>query len=192
MKKLKLLFVLLLALFILPVAVFAEGEEEYSEEETTTEEVAEESREVPVYFFRGEGCPHCEEAEEWFASIEEEYGSLFNIVDYEVWYNSENAELMQSVADARGEEASGVPYIIVGNLSWNGFTSDYGEEILSEIKKLYDTEVNDRYDIMKLLPSINSTENKESSSNDVLALILILVIVGGVCFGVYKLREKSN
>ena len=183
MKKLKYLFVLLLAILVMPFMVFAEGEE-------TTETT--ESNEVNLYFFRGEGCSHCAEAEEWFKSIEEEYGSMFKIVDYETWYNEDNANLMQQVAAARGEEANGVPYIIVGNKSWNGFTESYGNEIIEQIKAEYEKSVDDRYDIMKLLPDGGVVAEEEKSSNDVLALIVVLVVVGGICFGVYKARVNTK
>ena len=135
MKKFKYLFVLLVALLVLPFTVFADGEEEG---EVTT---IGESKEVHVYLFRGDGCPHCQEAEEWFASIEEEYGSKFEVVDYETWYNTDNAELMQRVAEARGETAEGVPYIIIGNESWAGFAEDYKEEILSQINSEFEVDV---------------------------------------------------
>lgn len=176
MKNLKYLFVLLM-LLIVPVMVYAEGEE------TTREE-------VKVYFFRGEGCSHCAEAEAWFQSIEEEYGSMFKIVDYETWYDENNAALMKKVAEARGEEANGVPYIIVGNKSWNGYTESYAEEILAEIQSEYEKDVKDRYDIMKLLPK--GIKKEEKKSNDVVSLIIILVVVGGVCFGVYKARNNAD
>ena len=138
MKSLKIIFILLVAL-LLPIVAFAEDEDT---DAATTEDgevvMAEEgSNEVNVYFFRGEGCSHCAEAEAWFESIEEEYGSKFKIVDYETWYNSENAELMQEVAKARGEKAEGVPYIIIGNQSWNGFTESYEQEMINEIKSNY-------------------------------------------------------
>ena len=187
MKKFKYLFVLLVAILVVPIAVLADEEEE---EVTTTEE---QSNEVIVYLFRGEGCPHCQEAEEWFESIEEEYGSYFEVVDYETWYNSDNAELMQEVAAARGEAAEGVPYIIIGNKSWNGFASDYEDEILAQIKSEYETDVNERYDIMKLLPDASSkAKEEESTGNDVVALIIILVVVGLACFGIYKARNTTN
>jgi len=179
MKTLKYLFVLLM-LLVVPVMVYAEGEEE------TTDT----SKEVKVYLFRGEGCPHCQEAEEWFQSIEEEYGSMFNVIDYETWYDEENKALMDKVAEARGEEASGVPYIIIGNKSWNGFTESYEEEMIAEIKAEFEKDVKDRYDIMKLLP--DGIKKEEKGSNDVLALILILAVVGGVCFGVYKARNNTD
>lgn len=198
MKKIKFLFVLLMAVFVLPFAVFAEGEEEAVEQEVT--EVAEgqenaggeESKEVKVYFFRGEGCPHCQEAEEWFKSIEEEYGSYFEIVDYETWQDEDNAALMQKVAEARGETAEGVPYIVIGDKSWNGFTESYEQEMIEQIKKMFEQDVNERYDIMSYLGNPSKAKKKEeSSSNDVLALILILAAVGGTCFGVYKLRINN-
>ena len=176
MKKLKYLVILLIAALVIPFTVHADGEE---------------SKEVKLYFFRGEGCPHCEEAEEWFKTIEEEYGSYFEVVDYETWYNQENAELMQKVASARGEEANGVPYIIVGNQSWNGFAQEYAPEILAKIQEEFEKDVNDRYDIMKLLPTL--TEKKETSAGtDVLALIVILLVFGGICYGVYRARKRTK
>lgn len=181
MKKIKYLIVLLIAALVIPFTVYAEGEE------TTSSE----SKEVKVYFFRGEGCSHCAEAEAWFQSIEAEYGSYFEIVDYETWYNQENANLMQEVAKARNEDAQGVPYIIIGKQSWNGFTESYGSEMIERIKSEYETNVDDRYDIMKLLPEL-SKEKESSTGSDILALIIILVVFGGICFGVYKARSKTK
>lgn len=186
MKNLKYLVLLLVALLIIPFSVFAdegEGEENLL--------VDTDSR-VHVYLFRGEGCPHCQEAEEWFDSIQDEYGELFEVIDYETWYDSENAELMQKVADARKEEAEGVPYIIVGAKSWNGFTDSYKDEIISEIKAEHDTPVEDRYDVIQLVETGSTTPVEEKSSSDVLAVLLILIIVGGTCFGIYKARSSVN
>lgn len=175
MKKLKYLVILLIAALIIPFTVHAEGEE---------------SKEVKVYFFRGEGCPHCTEAEAWFQSIEEEYGSYFQVIDYETWNNRENAELMQRVAKARGEKAEGVPYIIIGNQSWNGFTESYGSEMIERIKSEFEKDVKDRYDIIKLLPEME--KEKDSTGSDILALVIILVVFVGICFGVYKARKKTK
>lgn len=93
---------------------------------------------VVIYLFRGEGCPHCTDAENWIESIKEEYGNMFIVKDYETWYNSDNAEYMKKVAESRGEEANGVPYIIIGNKSWMGFTQSYTDEMLNEIKRVYE------------------------------------------------------
>ena len=175
MRKLKYLFVLLV-LLVVPFMVYAEGEE------TTAS-----NDKVKVYLFRGEGCPHCQEAEEWFQSIEEEYGSMFEVIDYETWYDEENKELMDKVAEARKEEVGGVPYIIIGKKSWNGFTESYEEELLAEIKSEYAKDTSKRYDIMKHIGEVK----KEKDSNDVIVLIVILLVVSGVVFGVYKARNNT-
>ena len=112
-------------------------------------------------------------------------------MEYETWYNEDNAALMEKVATARGESAEGVPYIIVGNKSWNGFAEDYKDEILSEIKSVFEQDINDRYDIMKYLPD-NKNEEEENSSNDVVALFLIIIITGGIGYGIYHARKNTN
>ena len=193
MKVLKYLVVLLAIFLIMPFAVFAE-EEASNNDENTTEETSSndnsDSKKVNVYFFRGEGCSHCAEAEEWFDSIKEEYSEYYNLIDYEVWYNTDNSDLMQKVADARGEEAEGVPYIIIGDKSWNGFDSSYEEDMINQIKSVYAQDVKDRYDIMTLLTD-SKTSKKDSNASDILVLLAIIVVAGGIGFVIYKAR-KSN
>jgi glutaredoxin len=187
MKKLKYFVILLLAILVIPFGVFAEDSEDES-----TDTSSEESKEVIVYFFRGEGCSHCAEAEEWFESIEEEYGSYFEIKDYETWYDEDNATLMQKVASARGETADGVPYIIIGDKSWNGFTDDYKDEMIEQIKTVFEQDVADRYDIMTYLDAMGDDEESSSSSSDVVALFLIIIVAGGIGYGVYRARKSTN
>ena len=193
MKVLKYLVVLLAIFLIMPFAVFAE-EEASNNNENTTEETSSndnsDSKKVNVYFFRGEGCSHCAEAEEWFDSIKEEYSEYYNLIDYEVWYNTDNSDLMQKVADARGEEAEGVPYIIIGDKSWNGFDSSYEEDMINQIKSVYAQDVKDRYDIMTLLTD-SKTSKKYSNASDILVLLAIIVVAGGIGFVIYKARKAN-
>ena len=193
MVKLKYLVILFAAVLLLPMTVFAVDEEVVAENPEATETTGtEDSKEVNLYFFRGEGCPHCEEAEQWFQSIEEEYGSYFKVVDYETWYNEDNAALMQKVAEARGETAEGVPYIIIGDKSWSGFTESYEQEILDQIQSVYAQDVSARYDIMKYLDGSapkKDAKDKDKGANDALVLILIILIAGGIGFGVNRARN---
>lgn len=192
MKYFKFL-VIFLAILIIPFSVLAEDEENAAGADTEeTAETSEDSKKVPIYFFRGEGCSHCAEAEEWFKSIEEEYGSFFEVKDYETWYNEENADLMQQIAELRDETADGVPYIIIGNKSWNGFADDYKNEMLEEIKSVFEQNIDDRYDIMNYLKNSSKKEEKKDSSSDIAALIIIIVVVGLVGFGIFKARQSTN
>ena len=182
MKNIKYL-ILLAVVLLLPFVAFAEGEEV-----TTTEEV--DSRAV-VYFFHGDGCPHCEEARTWFNSIQEEHGYKFKLVEYEVWNNTDNAALMQKVSDSRNDNATGVPYILCGDKSWIGFSEDtMASEILAQIDTVFNTPVEERQD--PVAGVAGDVEEEEEKSNDVVALIIILVVVGAAGFGIYKARETSN
>ena len=184
MKKLKYLVVLLMALLVIPFGVFADE----APTETVDENV---SKAVTVYFFRGDGCSFCATAEEWFNEIGlQELGKKFIVKEYETWYNQENSELMQRVAEARNESADGVPYIIIGDQSWAGFADDYKNEIVSKIESVYEQDVNERYDIMKLVSSGKTAVKEEVKSNDALSLIIIIAVVVALGFGIYATKKS--
>lgn len=174
MKKIKLLLVLVLGILLMPVVTNAKDSET--------------PKKINVYFFRGEGCSHCAEAEEFFKSIEKEYGKYYKLVDYETWYNTDNQELMEKVAKTRGEKAEGVPYIIIGNQSWNGYSSDYDDAIKSKIKEEYEKSDADRYDIMNYVKS-NKKDNNYAS--DIVSVIIIILVAGGIAGGIYYARRKT-
>lgn len=185
MKKLKYVLLILLAVLVLPFTVFADGEEET--------EAVEENKKVTVYFFRGQGCSHCAEAEEWFNSIQEEHGYKYEIKDYETWYNEDNSALMKKVAKVRGEEdtATGVPYIIIGDKSWIGFTDEYKDQIIEKINSMYDTAESERYDVMTFVNNAKDDDASKKSSSDVLALIIIILVAGGSVGGIYYARKQN-
>ncbi len=185
MKKLKFLLVVLAALLILPFGVFADDATE-----TGSDEEVVESNEVNLYFFHGDGCPHCEDAATWFEEIEEEYGDKFNLVAYEVWYDEENSELMEAVASVRKETVNGVPYIIVGNQSWNGFADDYKEAILDKIESEYEQEPAERYDVMNYVDL--DVEEEDSTARDVLILLVLVGVVAAVAVGVVVARKNTD
>lgn len=141
---------------------------------------------VNVYLFRGSSCSHCFDAVTFFASIAEEYGEYFNLKTFEVWSNTDNADLMNKVGEKLGDEVSGVPYIVVGKKSWNGFTDSYGDEIKSEIKSQYEKDASDRYDILTKLDQ----KSTDSTSNDIIAIIIIILVVGGITTGIIMARKN--
>ncbi len=191
MKYIKYLVVLLAIFLVLPFGVFAEDENNTTSESEAT--VSNDDKKVNLYLFRGEGCPHCAEAEEWFDSIKGKYGDYFKVVDYEVWNDEDNAKLMEKVAKLRNEDVSGVPYIIIGDKSWNGFDESYEDEMIDQIKSVYSQDVSKRYDIMNYVnDSSSNSKTKKSSSSDVLALIIILIVVGGAGYGIYYARKSTS
>lgn len=195
MKKVKLFLAIIMCLFAMPLAVLAdEGTSEDNVEVTSGEsEVAVEDNKVKIYFFRGEGCPHCADAEEFFNSIEEEYGQYYKILDYETWYDSDNADLLQKVGEVRKEEISGVPYILIGDKSWSGYDDSYADDIKEAIKSEYEKDVADRYDIANYVDfaSGDIKDTDTSKSSDAMALIIILLVVAGITYGIVVARKKT-
>ena len=98
---------------------------------------------VNIYFFWGNGCPHCEKEFEFFESIETEYGDYFTLNTFETWYSEDNREILEQFASNMDDEITGVPYTIIGNKSFKGFSERYEEEMLVAIKEQY----KDSYDV---------------------------------------------
>lgn len=195
MKKIKLFLAIIMCLFAMPLAVLAdEGSDDNAEVTSGETEVQEEDNRVKIYFFRGEGCPHCADAEEFFNSIKEEYGQYYKILDYETWYNSDNAALLQKVGEARKEEITGVPYILIGDKSWSGYDDSFADDIKDTIKSEYEKAVADRYDIANYVDFTNaagSVTEAAKKSNDAMVLIIILLAVAGITYGVVAARKKT-
>jgi len=84
---------------------------------------AQEKNAVSIYFFYGDGCPHCQREGIFLSSFQEKYPDV-KIFAFEVWNNPVNARLMQEVAKALDVGANGVPFIVVGDWSMVGYFND--------------------------------------------------------------------
>ncbi len=85
-----------------------------------------------LYFFWGNGCPHCAEAEPFLKDLAKRYPQL-EVHAYEVWYNQDNQALFQKMGTTFGFEPSGVPGIFLGDQHWVGYSSEMGKEIESAV-----------------------------------------------------------
>ena len=110
-------------------------------EEETVSTPSEDEKIVTIYLFRGDGCPHCEHAMEFFKTLNTEYPYL-RIISYEVWYNEENRKLMEEVSTELGIEVStSVPLIIIGNdYNLRGYGEARNDEILEQVEKSYQSD----------------------------------------------------
>ncbi len=180
MKKLKLLLVVLLTFLVVPFGVFAE--------EDKKEDKKEEKTPVTAYLFWGDGCGFCANLKAWLAEIEDEHGYKFDVVDYEIYKNQENNELMGVVSEARGENATGIPYLIIGNQSWEGFNDGMKQEILEKIDIEYEKDVESRYDVMDLI----EWDNEPNVGRDIFVTIVIIAVVAGLGGMIYSARKNTN
>jgi thiol-disulfide isomerase/thioredoxin len=92
---------------------------------------------INIYFFWGNGCNHCENEFKFFKEIEEDYGHLYKLNTFEVWYDEENEQNSKVFASHMNDKLDGVPYTIIGNKTFKGFKTSYKEEMLDAIKTQY-------------------------------------------------------
>jgi thiol-disulfide isomerase/thioredoxin len=75
---------------------------------------------APVYFFWGDGCPHCETQKPFLDELAARYPQV-EVRSFEVWYVQENRQIFFDMTAKLGFEPSGVPVTIIGEQYWVGF-----------------------------------------------------------------------
>lgn len=78
---------------------------------------------VNIYFFWGEGCPHCEKEKLFLEKLEDKYPEV-EVKDYEVWNNPENLKLMKAFVKELDVDVRGVPFTVVGEHHVIGWLSE--------------------------------------------------------------------
>ena len=142
MKKLKYI-VIALFLLLFPFGVFAK-----------------ENDKITLYFFHGDGCPHCAEEEEYLKSIKNKYPKL-KIKKYEVWYDDDNSELLKKVYEALNVERNGVPTNVIGDTVIMGFGDTTGSKIERAIEYYQE---NDYEDVVSQIKK--GTYDKKKDKNE--------------------------
>lgn len=114
-----------------------------SEFNFTLDNITYDTDKVNIYFFYGDGCPHCKKEHEFFDGIKEKYGKYYNLHDFEVWYNEENANILEAFAFRMGDNVNGIPYTIIGSKTFIGFNDEIKNQMLNTII----TEHKNSYDV---------------------------------------------
>ena len=120
---------------------------------------------VKIYIFRGLGCGYCRNLLTYLNSIINDYKDIVDINTYEVWNDIDNSALMQSVAKAMGDEVGGVPYMIIGDKSFKGYSQNSNNSIINQIKKVNKAE--NPYDVMEHIGDVKtpSTDTATDTNN---------------------------
>lgn len=192
----KKLISLSLLLFI-PMFVFASTKKYEStnlEETLNAEEIEvtfsnyeETDGQAVIYLFRGHNCGYCHSFLEFLNSIVDEYGKYFRLEAYEVWYTENNSELMSEVASYFGESASGVPFIVIGDKVFSGYTESYNDSIISAIKETYRN--GNKNDVFK---EMKKAEIKEKITDIVTKVLPIISIIGILALGLYFNKQNKK
>jgi len=75
---------------------------------------------VCVYFFWGQGCPHCAEEKPFLEELKKKYPNI-QVYDFEVYYSQENMNFWKEVCQKYGVQPYGVPMTFIGNKVFAGF-----------------------------------------------------------------------
>ncbi len=152
---------------------------------------------VNVYIFRGSTCGYCLKALVYFTSIIPEYGNYFNLKSYEVWSSEDNSKLLETVGAVLKSEVKGVPYIIIGDTVFPGYTDSYNSEIEAKIKSEYESK--DRYDVMQHLDEANNTADtsnvKNTNTNNTLLWVILslqIVSISGLAGFIYSTNKENK
>jgi len=89
-------------------------------------------KKVVIYFFWGDGCPHCSNQKTAMQSWLDEYPDV-EIKTYETWANVENRDLLESFAAAYDTTVQGVPMTFSGDKYWVGYADSLGSEMTAKI-----------------------------------------------------------
>lgn len=113
MKKLKLL--ILTILLLLPISISAKEK-------------------VNLYLFHSETCMHCQAEIRYLNELKEEYDNL-KIHLYEVDSHKDNAKLMIKVKEKLGIDSPNVPFTVIGNYYYIGYSDSIGDGIKELVEK---------------------------------------------------------
>ena len=98
---------------------------------------------VNIYLFHSDTCPHCKEEIQFLDKIQEKYDNV-RIYKYEIG-DADNTKLLDEVARLFDTPVSGVPFTVIGDKYFKGFSyENYHERFITAIEYYSDNGYNDR------------------------------------------------
>lgn len=82
---------------------------------------AQAEQKVVIYFFWGEGCPHCAKAKPYLEALVQENPSI-ELRMFEIYNSEENQTLFEKVSEIYGFTPRYVPTIFIGDQYWEGWS----------------------------------------------------------------------
>ncbi len=92
-------------------------------------------KDITMYFFHGDGCPHCAAEEKFIEEHKDDFKNV-KVVKYEVWHNDDNVKLLKNVIKKFDYETNSIPFNVIGNTIITGYSDAAGtsNKILNSIK----------------------------------------------------------
>lgn len=138
MKK-KVLIIIGLIIFLMPFKVSAESK-------------------IDLYLFHSKTCPHCKEEIKYLDKLKKDKDNLI-VHLYEVTENKNNSKLLKTIQSIMDEETNYVPFTIIGNKVYVGFSNNTKLKIENTIKA-YEEDYSKYIDVVDGI--INNTITKDN------------------------------
>ncbi len=178
--KNKLLLLSFLMILLIPFGVNAlSSNYENKVNEVLGEEKSDDK--IDIYFFYGDGCPHCEDEEENFLSLlDERYKDKYVLHKYETWHDDKNVDLMKKAKEALNAQVDqSVPFTVIGDHYWRGYTESYGEEMEYSIQEYLEIISHEEYLAKRQTANIPFLGNIDKKDVSISLVAIILGFVDG-------------
>ena len=95
-----------------------------------------EEKEVNMYLFYGEECPHCHALLEFLEPYIENHENV-KLYKYEIWHDADNQELYKEIHELLNDKSSSIPFLIIGNTTITGFIEDSTPDTIRNAVSFY-------------------------------------------------------
>lgn len=159
MKKYFKLFLLTFIILFIPCIVNAKATDYKDQVYDIVGE--EESSKVTVYLFYSSTCVHCKAENAFLDDVASNYGDKIDIKRYEVTGSIVNSNYMDAAKAKVGSTSAGVPFTIIGDKYYVGYSESIGKTMENTIDSYLDTTVTNTDDNN----SDNSVDEEKSNIN---------------------------
>lgn len=90
---------------------------------------------IVIYLFYGKECPHCEDEKDFLKDVKKKYGKYVEVKEYETWHDTKNNEKLIDVKKYFNFAGKGVPFTVIGEDYYSGYSDSTGKKIESSIIK---------------------------------------------------------
>lgn len=120
---------------------------------------------INIHLFYGNGCPHCAAEEEFLSDYLKDRTDV-KLYKYEVWYDSNNQELLSKVQKEMGTtNKNGVPFTVIGKKTIVGYADGVTDEQIKDTINYYLN--NDYRDYAgEITGKVKKNEVKEDTTKD--------------------------
>lgn len=92
--------------------------------------VSAQSLPINAYLFYGDGCPHCAQESQFIHQIIQNKYPNLKLYEYEIYNNQKNRLLLQKIANKLDTRVDGVPFLIIGDQHYVGYTEGLTSELI--------------------------------------------------------------